>query len=114
MSCSICGPMRRPIFSHCTVVLDQDNRDAVYIPSGVAHGFQTLSDQCEVLYQMTDVHAPPLAAGVRWNDPAFAIAWPLSSGIVIAPRDAQYPDFNRLAFEAELARRTAAATGARA
>ena len=96
------------------VVLDQDNRDAVYIPSGVAHGFQTLTDGCEVLYQMTDFHAPPLAAGVRWNDLAFAIRWPITTGIVISPRDAQYPDFNRPAFESELAQRKAQGAGIRA
>jgi dTDP-4-dehydrorhamnose 3,5-epimerase len=95
------------------IVLDQDSRDAVYIPSGVAHGFQTLTDDCEVLYQMTDVHAPLLADGVRWNDPAFAISWPLDTGIVISPRDAQYPDFNRADFEAELARRLAQSGGRR-
>ena len=95
----------------CAIVLDQDSRDAVYVPSGVAHGFQTLSDECEVLYQMTDFHAPPLAAGVRWDDPAFAIPWPINAGIVISPRDAHYPDFDRPAFEAELERRTAQAAG---
>jgi len=93
--------------SFCALVLDQDSRDAVYVPSGLAHGFQTLTDDCEVLYQMTDVHAPLLAAGVRWNDPAFSIPWPVKSGIVIAPRDAQYPDFNQAAFEVELAQRRA-------
>ena len=97
----------------CAVVLDQDTRDAVYIPSGVAHGFQTLTDDCEVLYQMTDFHAPQLADGVRWNDPAFAISWPLANGIVISPRDAQYPDFSRSAFEAQLAQRKAQSAGSR-
>jgi dTDP-4-dehydrorhamnose 3,5-epimerase len=97
--------------SSCALVLDQDCRDAVYIPSGVAHGFQTLTDECEVLYQMTDFHVPSLAAGVRWNDPAFAISWPINSGIVIAPRDAQYPDFNRQAFERELAQRQGGTAG---
>ncbi len=97
--------------SACALVLDQDSRDAVYIPSGVAHGFQTLTDESEVLYQMTDFHVPSLASGVRWNDPAFAIPWPINSGIVIAPRDAQYPDFDRQAFERELALRRAGAAG---
>ncbi len=95
----------------CAVVLDQDTRDAVYIPSGVAHGFQTLTDDCEVLYQMTDFHAPLLADGVRWNDPAFAIPWPLATGIVISPRDAHYPDFSPPAFEAQLAQRKAQSPG---
>jgi len=94
---------------HRAVVLDQDNRDAVFIPAGVAHGFQTLADDCEILYQMTELHAPALAAGVRWNDPAFSIQWPLGKDLVIAERDAAYPDFDRQGFEAELARRSAPA-----
>ena len=94
---------------HRAVVLDQDNRDAVFIPAGVAHGFQTLADDCEILYQMTEFHAPALAAGVRWNDPAFSIQWPLGKDLVIAERDAAYPDFDRQGFEAELARRSAPA-----
>jgi len=92
---------------HRAVVLDQDNRDAVFIPTGVAHGFQTLADDCEILYQMTDFHAPALATGVRWNDPAFGIRWPLGEDVVIAERDAAYPDFDRQRFEAELASRSA-------
>lgn len=96
---------------HHGVFLDQDNRDAVFIPSGVAHGFQTLADHTEVLYQMTDVHAPHLAGGVRWNDPAFQISWPLSQPI-IAARDAGYPDFDRAGFEAELRQRKVAGAAA--
>jgi dTDP-4-dehydrorhamnose 3,5-epimerase len=96
---------------HRAVRLDQDNRDAVFIPSGVAHGFQTLADDCEVFYQMTDVYAPALVAGVRWNDPAFGIPWPIGSDIVITQRDATYPDFDRQRFEAELGERTARSSG---
>lgn len=104
-------PMEPTYMRHHTVLLDQHNRDAVFIPSGVAHGFQTLVDDCEVLYQMTDAHAPELAAGVRWNDPLFGIAWPIVTDVVIAARDAGYPDFERGAFEAELAKRSAVSVG---
>jgi dTDP-4-dehydrorhamnose 3,5-epimerase len=93
---------------HVTVTLDEDNRDAVFIPPGIAHGFQTLLPRTEVWYQMTDSYAPALAAGVRWNDPSFAIAWPMPPS-VIAERDAGYPDFDQGQFERELERRTAAA-----
>lgn len=93
---------------HQAVVLDQDNRDAVFIPAGIAHGFQTLADDTEVLYQMTDVYAPHLAAGMRWNDPAFGIHWPISNPI-ISPRDAEYEDFDRVKYEAELHKRRATA-----
>ena len=104
-------PAEPTYLRHRAVRLDQDNRDAVFIPSGVAHGFQTLADDSEVLYQMTDVHAPALAAGVRWNDPAFGIRWPIVSDVVIAPRDDAYPDFDRHGFEEELGKRTAQSSG---
>jgi dTDP-4-dehydrorhamnose 3,5-epimerase len=88
---------------HLSLQLDDENRDAVFIPHGVAHGFQTLTDGTEVLYQMTDFYAPDLAAGVRWNDPTFGINWPISQGIVISERDASYADFDRGAFERQAA-----------
>ncbi len=95
---------------HEAVLLDERNRDAVFIPHGVAHGFQTLEDDTEVLYQMTDYFAPELAAGVRWNDPAFGIHWPLQE-VTIAQRDAEYPDFDRVAFERELHARRSTPSG---
>jgi dTDP-4-dehydrorhamnose 3,5-epimerase len=101
-------PAQPTYLHHQALILDQDNRDAVFIPAGVAHGFQTLADHTEVLYQMSDVHAPALAGGVRWDDAAFAIRWPLSGDIVIAAQDTAWPDFDRESFEAELARRSAA------
>jgi dTDP-4-dehydrorhamnose 3,5-epimerase len=94
---------------HVAVTLDEDNRDAVYIPPGIAHGFQTLLPRTEVLYQMTDRFAPELAAGVRWNDPAFSISWAAVPQLTISERDATYPDFDRREFEAELLRRSHAA-----
>jgi dTDP-4-dehydrorhamnose 3,5-epimerase len=93
---------------HIAVTLDEENRDAVFIPPGIAHGFQTLRPRTEVQYQMTDFFAPDLGSGVRWNDPAFAIRWPLPAG-TLSERDAAYPDFDRTGFEAELVRRRAAA-----
>ncbi|MFO1313567.1 MAG: dTDP-4-dehydrorhamnose 3,5-epimerase [Burkholderiales bacterium] len=98
-------PESASYLQHTALVLDDDRRDAVFIPAGVAHGFQTLTDDAEVLYQMTDAYAPDLAAGVRWNDRAFGLAWPMKAPSVISPRDEAYPDFDRAAFEAELAAR---------
>ncbi len=99
---------RSPAYlQHVAVTLDEDNHEAVFIPAGIAHGFQTLLPRTEVWYQMTDSFAPELAAGVRWNDPAFAIPWPMPQS-VISERDARYPDFDREQFERELERRTAA------
>jgi dTDP-4-dehydrorhamnose 3,5-epimerase len=100
-------PRSPSYLQHVAVTLDEDNHDAVFIPSGIAHGFQTLLDRTEVLYQMTDSFAPELAAGMRWNDPALAIGWPMQAS-VISERDALYPDFNRQQFERELERRSAA------
>lgn len=74
------------------VELSEDNRDALAIPAGCAHGFLTLEDDCEVFYMMGEVYVPELARGVRWNDPAFAIQWP-AVPTVIAERDANWPDF---------------------
>ncbi len=75
------------------VELTAENRRMLYVPAGYAHGFQTLVDETEVVYQVSDVYAPALATGVRWNDPAFQIAWPVSAPILL-PRDEQYPDFS--------------------
>ncbi len=78
------------------VELTAENRRMLYVPAGFAHGFQTLSDDTEVFYQMTDVFAPDYAGGLRWDDPAFAIEWPefVEGERAIIERDRQYPDFN--------------------
>jgi dTDP-4-dehydrorhamnose 3,5-epimerase len=74
------------------VRLSADNRRMVYIPRGFAHGFQTLVDDTEVAYQMSEFYHPESARGLRWNDPRFAIEWPLADAIISA-RDRSYPDF---------------------
>jgi dTDP-4-dehydrorhamnose 3,5-epimerase len=74
--------------------LSADNRRAVYIPSGCAHGFQTLVPETEVFYQISTFYVPEAARGVRWNDPAFGIQWPEDDRI-ISVRDQSYPDFEQ-------------------
>jgi dTDP-4-dehydrorhamnose 3,5-epimerase len=69
-----------------------DNYQMIYIPEGFAHGFQTLEDNTEVLYQLSEFYAPDHARGVRWNDPVFAIEWPVGQR-VLSHRDSGYPDF---------------------
>lgn len=64
--------------SHIGVELTAENRRALYIPDKFAHGFQTLSDDTEVMYQMGDFYAPEYAGGYRYDDPAFGIEWPLT------------------------------------
>jgi dTDP-4-dehydrorhamnose 3,5-epimerase len=71
--------------------LSADNARALLIPEGVAHGFLTLEPDTDVLYQISPAFRPGHEAGVRWNDPAFAIAWPAAPAL-ISPRDATYPD----------------------
>jgi dTDP-4-dehydrorhamnose 3,5-epimerase len=75
-----------------TVELSAQNRRMLYIPESVAHGFQTLEDQTEVFYQMTESYHPEAAAGFRWDDAAFGIRWPLEV-TVISARDRAYPAF---------------------
>jgi dTDP-4-dehydrorhamnose 3,5-epimerase len=72
--------------------LSAENRLALYVPEGCAHGFLTLTDRSEVAYQISEPHAPDAARGVRWDDPAFGIDWP-EDVVVINERDRSYPDF---------------------
>src|SRR5438309_5614857 len=74
------------------VELTAENHLMFFIPEGFAHGFQTLSGNSEVLYQMSGVYHPESASGLRWDDPAFRIDWPPAERIIIA-RDKTYPDF---------------------
>lgn len=76
-----------------SVELTAANRNALYVPEGFAHGFQTLGDDTEVHYQMFNFFAPESAAGVRWNDPAFHIEWPQKVSIM-SDKDRTYPDFD--------------------
>lgn len=75
-----------------SVMLTADNHTMLYIPAGCAHGFQTLKDMTEVFYHMSVPYASAAGRGVRWNDPAFTITWPLPVS-VISKRDEQWPDF---------------------
>jgi dTDP-4-dehydrorhamnose 3,5-epimerase len=86
-------PDSRTFRRHAAVVLDADNGLALYVPEGCAHGFQTLADDTEVLYQMSAFYAPDAGRGVRWDDPAFAIPWPEANRL-INERDRHYPDFS--------------------
>lgn len=77
---------------HFAIQLDEQSGTMVYIPAGFAHGFQTLADDTEVFYQMSQVYSAEHARGVRWNDPAFGISWPEAERMIIE-RDRNYPDF---------------------
>jgi dTDP-4-dehydrorhamnose 3,5-epimerase len=74
------------------VELTAENRTAIYVPAGFAHGYQTLVDETETYYQVSVPHAPSAERGVRWDDPALAIGWPLPDPILSA-KDAAWPDY---------------------
>jgi dTDP-4-dehydrorhamnose 3,5-epimerase len=74
------------------IELSARNGRLLYVPEGMAHGFQTLEDDSEVLYQMSREFEPTAYRGVRFDDPAFAIDWPLAVS-TISERDRTYPDF---------------------
>jgi dTDP-4-dehydrorhamnose 3,5-epimerase len=74
------------------VVLTASNRHMVYVPQGCGHGFLTLEDDVEVFYQISEFYNAEAARGVRWDDPAFQIAWP-EKVAVISEKDRAYPDF---------------------
>jgi len=72
--------------------LTRANGRAVYVPPGCAHGFQTLEDETELLYLLSEYYDPGLQRGVRWDDPALGIDWP-EEPTVISERDRSFPDF---------------------
>ncbi len=85
---------------HYGVILSPANGQSLYVPPGFAHGFETLADDTEVVYAMGDFYDASLSAGVRWNDPAFGIRWPIAEPAAMTDRDRNYPDFRPDAFTA--------------
>jgi dTDP-4-dehydrorhamnose 3,5-epimerase len=80
------------------VELTADNHRQLYVPAGFAHGFQTLCDECEVSYLISAFYEPEAARGVRYNDPVFAIDWPLVPTMV-SSKDETWPDYRESAVE---------------
>jgi dTDP-4-dehydrorhamnose 3,5-epimerase len=76
--------------------LTAENYRMLYAPGGIAHGFQCLTDNCEVFYQMSEFYVPELARGLRWNDPRVAVQWPLAEAI-LSERDRALPLLSDLA-----------------
>ncbi len=73
------------------VELTAANRRTLYVPKGFAHGFQTLADETETFYQVSDPYAPDSEGGVRFDDPVFGIEWPLGEPTVISEKDQGWP-----------------------
>jgi dTDP-4-dehydrorhamnose 3,5-epimerase len=78
---------------HFGAALTAENRTMLFIPKGFAHGFLSLVDDTEVLYQMSEFYSPDHARGIRWNDPVFGIEWP-GEVRVLSGKDRSYPDFD--------------------
>lgn len=74
------------------VELSADNYKMLFVPEGFAHGYMTLEDKTEVTYQVSEFYTPGAEKGIRWNDPAFNIQWPLEP-VVISEKDKAHPDF---------------------
>jgi dTDP-4-dehydrorhamnose 3,5-epimerase len=73
-------------------LLSHRNRRMIFIPEGIAHGFQTLEDDTEISYQMSEAYHPEAACGLRWDDPSFNIIWPISDPI-LSLKDCSYECF---------------------
>jgi dTDP-4-dehydrorhamnose 3,5-epimerase len=77
---------------HVTAVLSAENWAQLWVPPGFAHGFCTLEPDTEVVYKVTELYAPECDRGLAWNDPALAIAWPVSEAdAVLSDKDRQHP-----------------------
>lgn len=78
---------------HTSVELTADNRRMFYVPKGFAHGFITLEPNTEAMYLVDEFYAPELERGIRWNDPQFAIPWPLQPSVLSA-KDQDHRNFD--------------------
>ncbi|MEW5745343.1 MAG: dTDP-4-dehydrorhamnose 3,5-epimerase [Nitrospirota bacterium] len=73
--------------------LTEENHTMLYVPRGFAHGFQTLTDNVEVFYHVSQFYSPEAERGIRWNDPLFGIRWPEAAERTISDKDRSWPDF---------------------
>ena len=75
------------------IELTPDNSTMLYVPEGFAHGYQSLTDNTEVFYQVSQFYSPEFERGVRWNDSAFGIEWHETNNMVISDKDRNWPDY---------------------
>jgi dTDP-4-dehydrorhamnose 3,5-epimerase len=76
------------------IELTSDNHRMIYIPAGFAHGYQILMDDTEVFYQVGQFYAPGYERGIRWDDPAFGIEWPLTENLILSEKDKSWPNYS--------------------
>lgn len=94
-------PMSHTFREWIGVELSQDNGRMLYVPEDFAHGFQTLEDESEVNYLVSQYYTPDAERGLRFDDPAFNIDWPECSGRIISPKDQGWPDFSYATIQSE-------------
>lgn len=75
------------------VELTAENRRALLVPEGFAHGYLTLQDDTEAFYPTSQFYTPGAEGGVRWDDPAFGIEWPFTDNLIITEKDQSWPDY---------------------
>lgn len=73
--------------------LTAESRQLFYLPEGTAHGYLCLEDNTEIMYLVSQFYTPEAERGIRWNDPAFDIRWPLTDNLIISEKDQSWPDF---------------------
>ena len=78
---------------HFKIELSENNHHMLYVPRGCAHGFLTLADDSRVFYQVSNAYNSARERGIRWNDPFFAVEWPIDNPVT-SDKDARYPDFD--------------------
>ena len=76
------------------IELSSRNYKMLYVPEGFAHGYLTLEDNTEVLYQVSEYYSQDSERGIRWNDENFAIEWPTMENLIISEKDQQWPDWS--------------------
>jgi dTDP-4-dehydrorhamnose 3,5-epimerase len=75
-------------------IIDAEARNLVFVPAGCAHGYQALEDHAEVSYQVSHAYVPGAERGIRWDDPALAIAWPITTDVIVSDKDQAWPDLD--------------------
>jgi dTDP-4-dehydrorhamnose 3,5-epimerase len=73
-------------------VIDAESRSLVFVPAGCAHGYQALEDHAEVSYQVSHPYVPGAEKGIRWDDPALGIEWPITEDVIVSEKDRAWPD----------------------
>lgn len=76
------------------VELSANNQKMLFMPEGFAHGYQTLQDETEVFYQVSQFYAPEFERGIRWDDLGFKIQWPVTKEVILSEKDRSWPDFS--------------------